>query len=79
MIEGAANPEAARKFIDFLLSREGQRILVTEDYEISLLADMETGEVLPVKAIKRPAVTAQRLAEMEEPTLALLTSLNPNW
>ncbi|HEV8244034.1 MAG TPA: extracellular solute-binding protein [Nitrospirales bacterium] len=79
VIKGAANPEAARKFIDFLLSQEGQRILVTQDYEIPLIAEADTGEVLPAKAIKRPAVTAQRLAELEEPTLKLLTSLNPNW
>ena len=79
VIKGAANPEAARKFIDFLLSPEGQRILVTQDYEIPLIAGGDTGEVLPAKAIKRPAVTAQRLAELEEPTLKLLTSLNPNW
>jgi iron(III) transport system substrate-binding protein len=79
VIKGAANPEAARKFIDFLLSPEGQRILVTQDYEIPLIAGVDTGEVLPAKAIKRPAVTAQRLAELEEPTLKLLTSLNPNW
>jgi len=79
VIKGATNLAAARKFIDFLLSPEGQRILVTQDYEIPLLADVKAGEVLPAKAIQRPAVTAQRLAELEEPTLALLTSLNPNW
>ena len=32
-----------------------------------------------MKSIKRPAVSAQRLAELEEPTLTLLTSINPNW
>ncbi len=79
VIKGAANPEAARKFIDFLLSPEGQRILVVQDYEIPLIAEVAVGEVLPAKSIKRPAVTAQRLAELEEPTLKLLTSLNPNW
>jgi iron(III) transport system substrate-binding protein len=79
VIKGAANPEAARKFIDFLLSREGQRILVTQDYEIPLIADVNSSEVPPLKSIKRTAVTAQRLADLEEATLKLLTSLNPNW
>jgi iron(III) transport system substrate-binding protein len=79
LIMGAANPEAARKFIDFLLSPEGQRILVTQDYEIPLITDVDAGEVVLAKAIKRPAVTAQRLAELEEPTLKLLTSLDSNW
>ena len=79
VIKGAANPEAAHKFIDFLLSSEGQRILVTQDYEIPLIADVDAGEVLPLKSIKRTVVSAQRLADLEEPTLKLLTSLNPNW
>ena len=79
IIKGAANPEAARKFIDFLLAPEGQRILVVQDYEIPLIPEADAGEVLPAKSIKRPAVSAQRLAELEEPTLKLLTSLNPNW
>jgi iron(III) transport system substrate-binding protein len=79
VIKGAANPEAARKFIDFLLSREGQRILVTQDYEIPLIAGVNSSEVPPLKSIKRTAVTAQRLADLEEATLKLLTSLNPNW
>jgi len=79
VIKGAANPEAARKLIDFLLSPEGQRILVTQDYEISLIADVNSSEVPPLQSIKRTAVTAQRLADLEEETLKLLTSLNPNW
>jgi iron(III) transport system substrate-binding protein len=79
VIKGAANPEAAHKFIDFLLSSEGQRILVTQDYEIPLVSGVDAGEVLPLKSIKRSAVTAQRLADLEEATLNLLTSLNPNW
>ena len=79
VIKGAANPEAARKLIDFLLSPEGQRVLVTQDYEISLIADVNSSEVPPLQSIKRTAVTAQRLADLEEETLKLLTSLNPNW
>ena len=79
VIKGAGHPEAARKFIDFLLSPEGQRILVVQDYEIPLVPEAAGGEVFPVKSIKRPAVSAQRLAELEEPTLKLLTSINPNW
>ncbi len=79
VMKGAANPEAARKFIDFLLSPEGQRILVLQDYEIPLIPEADPGEILPAKSITRPAVGAQRLAELEEPTLTLLTAINPNW
>ena len=79
VIKGTANPDAAHKFIDFLLSPEGQRILVTQDYEIPLIAGVDSSEVPPLQSIKRTAVTAQRLADLEEATLKLLTSLNPNW
>ena len=79
VIKGAANAEAAKKFIDFVLSPEGQRILVTQDYEIPLVDNADAGEVFPLKSIKRTAVTAQRLADLEEATLKLLTSLDPNW
>jgi iron(III) transport system substrate-binding protein len=79
VIKGAANPEAAHKFIDFVLSPEAQRILVTQDYEIPLVAGVNSSEVPPLQSIKRTAVTAQRLADLEEATLTLLTSLNPNW
>ena len=79
VIKGAANPEAARKFIDFVLSPEGQRILVTQDYEIPLVDSVDAGDVPSLKSIKRTAVTAQRLADLEEATLKLLTSLSPNW
>lgn len=79
VIKGAKNPDAARKLIDFLLSPEGQRILVTADYEIPMLAEGDPGEVLPAKSIKQPAVTEQRLATLAEPTLKLLTASSPDW
>ncbi len=79
VIKGAANTEAARKFIDFVLSPAAQRILVTQDYEISLVAGVNSSAAPPLQSIKRTAVTAQRLADLEEATLTLLTSLNPNW
>ncbi len=79
VIKGASNPEAAKKFIDFVLSPDGQRILVTQDYEIPLVDNADAGVVFPLKSIKRTAVSAQRLADLEEATLTLLTSLDPNW
>lgn len=79
VIKGAANPDAAGAFLDFLLSPTGQRILVLQDYEIPLLPEADPGEVLPATSIKRLAITAQQLAELEAPTLKLLTAINPNW
>ncbi len=79
IIKGAKNPDAARKFIDFLLSLDGQHILVTADYEIPLLPEGDSGEVLPARSIKQPPVTEQHLAVLAEPTLKLLTALSPDW
>lgn len=79
IIKGSRHPEVARKFIDFVLSPEGQRILVTSDYEIALVPGIDPGETLPLKAIKRPNVSEQRLAELAEPTLKMLTALSPDW
>jgi len=79
VIKGAANPEAAHKFIDFVLSPEGQRILVAQDYEIPLLESVVPGEAGSFHDFKRTPVTARQLADLEEATLKLLTSINPNW
>jgi iron(III) transport system substrate-binding protein len=79
VIKGAKNLDAARKLIDFLLSKEGQGILVASDYEIPMLADGDPGEVLPAQSIKQPPVTEQRLAALAEPTLKMLTASSPDW
>jgi iron(III) transport system substrate-binding protein len=79
IIKGSAHPESARKFIDFVLSPAGQRILVTSVYEIALVPGIEPGETLPLKAIKRPDVSEQRLAELADPTLRMLSVLSPDW
>lgn len=79
VIKGGANPKAAQKFMDFVLSPDGQRLLVEADYEIPLIPGIDSGEVLPAQSIKRPAVSQPRLAELEEPTLKLLTGLSPDW
>jgi len=79
VIKGAANRDAAHRFIDFVLSPDGQRILVTADYEIPIIPGMDPGEVLPAKAIKTPKTSEERLAELAEPTLKLLAGLSPDW
>src|SRR5207253_462002 len=64
VINGAANPEAARKFIDFILSAEGQRILVTEDYEIPLVEKVPAGDALPLGLLLQLAATTLSLASL---------------
>jgi iron(III) transport system substrate-binding protein len=79
IIKGASHPDAARRFIDFLLSPEGQRVLVIVDYEIPLIPGIEPGEVRPATSIKQIKVSESRLAELADPTLKMLTSLSPDW
>jgi len=79
IIRGAPHPEAARRFIDFLLSPNGQRILVTTDYEIPLIPGIDPGEVRAVPSIKQLKVPEARLAELADPTLKMLTGLSPDW
>jgi iron(III) transport system substrate-binding protein len=79
IIKGAAHPDSARRFIDFLLSPEGQRVLVTVDYEIPLIPGIDPGEVQPATSIKQIKVSESRLAELADPTLKMLTSLSPDW
>jgi iron(III) transport system substrate-binding protein len=79
VIKGAPHPDAARRFIDFLLSPDAQRILVTTDYEIPLISSMDPGEVRPATSIKQLQVPEPRLAELADPTLKMLTGLSPDW
>ena len=79
IIKGAAHPEAARKFIDFVLSPAGQRILVTADYEIPMIPGVDPGEVIPLTSIKQPIVSETRLAELADSTLKMLNAVSPDW
>jgi iron(III) transport system substrate-binding protein len=79
IIKGASHPDAARRFIDFLLSPDGQRVLVIVDYEIPLIPGIDPGEVRPAISIKQIKVSESRLAELADPTLKILTSLSPDW
>ncbi len=79
IIKGAPHPDAARRFIDFLLSPDGQRVLVLADYEIPLIPGIDPGEVRPATSIKQLRVPEPRLAELADPTLKMLTGLSPDW
>jgi iron(III) transport system substrate-binding protein len=79
IIKGAPHPDTARRFIDFLLSPDGQRVLVTADYEIPLMPGIDPGEVRPITSVKQLKVPEPRLAELADPTLKMLTGLSPDW
>lgn len=77
LVKGAANPVAARRFIDFMLSAEGQRILIDGAYEIPLKPDII--DPVPLTGFRRTPVTEQQLADLAESTLKLLAGIGPEW
>ncbi|TAL09334.1 MAG: extracellular solute-binding protein [Nitrospirae bacterium] len=77
LVKGAANPAAARRFIDFVLSAEGQRILVDGAYEIPLKPDII--DPVPLTGFRRTPVTEEQLADLAEATLKLLAGVGPEW
>ena len=77
LVKGAASPAAARRFIDFVLSAEGQRILIDGAYEIPLKPDII--DPVPLTGFRRTPVTEAQLAALAEPTLKLLAGIGPEW
>ena len=77
LVKGAANPRAARRFVDFVLSAEGQRILVNGAYEIPLKPDII--DPVPLTGFRRTPVTEEQLANLAESTLKLLAGIGPEW
>ena len=79
LIQGGSHPESAKRFVDFVLSPEGQRVLVENAYEIPLVSDVATGSVKPLAAIRTPSITVSLLAAAANPTIDLLRTIDPRW
>jgi iron(III) transport system substrate-binding protein len=77
LVKGAANHAAAKRFIDFVLSAEGQRILIDGAYEIPLKPDII--DPVPLTGFRRTPVTEEQLAGLAESTLKLLAGIGPEW
>ncbi len=77
LVKGAPHPAAAKRFIDFVLSPAGQRILIDGAYEIPLRPDII--DLVPLTGFRRTPVTEEQLAELAEPTLKLLAQIGPEW
>jgi iron(III) transport system substrate-binding protein len=77
LVKGAQHRGAARRFIDFVLSPAGQRILIDGAYEIPLRPDII--DLVPLTGFRRTPVTEEQLAELAEPTLKLLAEIGPEW
>ncbi len=75
LLKGARNPEAAKRFVDFLLQPKGNRLLVEGEFEIPLLPGARlVGEDRGIRGLgqfKRAPVTQIQVADFE-PTVEKL-------
>lgn len=79
VVQDSPHPELAKQFVDFVLSPEGQRLLVENAYEIPLRTDVNSGSVKPLSAMKTPSITVRSLAAAADSTMDLLRNIDPRW
>jgi len=77
LVKGSPSQDAAKRFIEFVLSSEGQRILIDGAYEIPLKPDII--DPAPLTGFRRTPVSEEQLAELAEPTLKLLAGIGSEW
>jgi iron(III) transport system substrate-binding protein len=77
LVKGAPNEEPAKRFIDFTLSPEGQRLLIDGAYEIPLKPD--TIDQSPLAGFRRTPVTEKKLAQLANTALTILRDIGPEW
>lgn len=72
VVRGAPRPEAARDFIDFMLSVEAQTFLAKRFGETPVNAAADHGGVRPLAAIRRIDASLAETSRVMDRTLALL-------
>jgi iron(III) transport system substrate-binding protein len=75
IVKGARNLAEARRFVDFILSREAQELLVRHAFEIPLVPGADQGKVRPLRSLRVLQVTQERLADLEDLTIRLFPDL----
>jgi len=80
MIKGAPHPSAAKQFVDFALSADGQQPLTTQESEFPLVEGADLGsakmqDVRTISEIKRPNVDFTELAKAEKRAVELFTPI----
>jgi iron(III) transport system substrate-binding protein len=80
ILKGAPHSRAARAFVDFVLSPEGQLPMTTQEQEFPLtpgapLGDAAVPGVRPIDQIKRPSLDFVQLASAEKRAVELYTPL----
>ncbi len=71
IMKGAKNLAQARRFVDFILSREAQELLVHRAFEIPLVPGTAPGQVQPLSEFKVLTIGQERLADLEDRTISL--------
>ncbi|NJD68040.1 MAG: extracellular solute-binding protein [candidate division NC10 bacterium] len=75
IVKGAKNLDQAKRFVDFLLSKPAQDLLVRHAFEIPLLPGVDPGAVRPLSGFKALPINQERLAELEDRTMTLFPGL----
>jgi iron(III) transport system substrate-binding protein len=78
VLDGSDQPEAAQRFVDFLLSEEGQRFYAeaAEEAEYPLIEGVEAREGLPpIEDLQGPDIELDQLGPELERTLELLNEV----
>lgn len=75
IVKGTKNLDQARRFVDFLLSKPSQELLVHHAFEIPLLSGIDPGPVRPLAGFKALQISQERLADLEDKTIALFPGL----
>lgn len=73
LVKGAANGDAARAFIDFLLAPDTQTLLARMFGETPVNPDAVTGPVRPLAKIRRTPAPLAKITELRDSTRAHLT------
>ncbi len=75
IVKGTKNLDQARQFVDFLLSKPAQELLVHHAFEIPLLPGIDPGQVRPLAGFKALQISQERLAGLEEKTITIFPGL----
>ena len=78
IMKGAQHPQAARAFVDFVLTPEGVQPMTTQEAEFPLVPGASLGDagvpgVKPIDQIKRPSVDVTALAAAQQRAVELFT------
>ena len=74
IIDGTDKPEAARDFVEFLLSADSQKYFATETFEFPVIDGIELGQGMPgLDEIETPDIDLSELAEVLDDATRLVS------